>query len=136
MTMERFEEVMTILLCTDGPAGPNGACGQERPWHVARLRSGSSIPLRWTCADSTNARRRCRGRMNHQQSRALDRGDAEPGTTDRQSAADFMVNLPRALLGILLSPLLLACWLERRFSPSDRWLMASGELLSMVPGAV
>jgi virginiamycin A acetyltransferase len=74
--------------------------------------------------------------MNHQQSRALDRGDDEPGTTDRQSAADFMVTLALALLSILLSPLLLACWLERRFSPSDRWLMASGELLSLVPGAV
>lgn len=50
--------------------------------------------------------------------------------------ADFMVTLALGFLSILRSPLLLACWLERRFSLSDRWLMASGELLSLVPGSV
>jgi virginiamycin A acetyltransferase len=74
--------------------------------------------------------------MNHEQPCAMNHCDVEHGTTRRQSAADCVVTVALALISILLSPLLLACWLERRLSPSDRWLMASSELLSLVPGAV
>lgn len=54
----------------------------------------------------------------------------------RDGWVDLVVTLALGLLTVVLGPLLLGCWLERRLSASDRWLMASGELLSLLPGAV
>ncbi len=74
--------------------------------------------------------------MSDHQRRALHGADADRETRGCRDVADLALTVALALLSILLSPLLLACWLERRSSPSDRWLMTSGELLSLVPGAV
>lgn len=45
--------------------------------------------------------------------------------------------LDRIVLGALqvaLAPLLLGCWIERRWGGGERWFGACGELLSLVPG--
>src|SRR5262245_6679081 len=51
-----------------------------------------------------------------------------------QTTADAVVAVVLGLLQVLLSPLLLLCWIERRRGDSDRWLIACAELLSLVPG--
>lgn len=59
-----------------------------------------------------------------------------PAATRSRTAGDVAVWVALAALQALLSPLLLLCWIERRRSTSDRALMATGELLSLVPGPI
>jgi virginiamycin A acetyltransferase len=58
----------------------------------------------------------------------------EPGVDTPSTPTDAVVAVVLGLLQVLLSPLLLLCWVERRRGGSDRWLIACAELLSLVPG--
>jgi len=57
-----------------------------------------------------------------------------PAVDTPQTTTDAVVAVVLGLLQVLLSPLLLLCWIERRRGGSDRWLIACAELLSLVPG--
>src|SRR5262249_29678267 len=65
---------------------------------------------------------------------ASTRGDT--AETHARRGSDIMVAVGIALWQVLLIPLIVACWLEKRSQRNERVFMACSEFLSLVPGRV
>src|SRR5262245_2919061 len=61
-------------------------------------------------------------------------GTRDAAETHVRSGSDIVVAVGIALWQVVLIPLIVVCWLERRSQRNERVFMACSELLSLMPG--